>query len=149
MSFFNDASFFEAWRFEKCPDLMKEVRSGRITFFDKAQSKTIWSMFVSQNENHLMAVNMDQFLNMDRYDVDFSDKKSANKLFSIFNDLSGYPEIVFLFFSEKYLCATPFFILQEYWNHLFLPSDETTIVITAKNSHFLFSFEERFFIATR
>lgn len=27
---------------------------------------------------------------------------------------------------------------------LFLPSDETTIIITPQNSHFLFSYEERF-----
>ncbi|WP_213355026.1 hypothetical protein [Citrobacter freundii] len=149
MSFSENKNFFEIWRFEECPDLMKAVECGEIIFFDKEQSKTLWTMFVSSNKRHLMELDMTVFSKIEQYDVDFDENKSAEDLFLKFDELSDRPQFVFLFFSEKYLCVTPYFLLKKYWNYYFLPSDETTIVITAKNEHFLFSYEERFFIVTR
>ncbi|EGW1917086.1 hypothetical protein D1K53_22745 [Salmonella enterica] len=149
MSFSKGKDFFEMWRFEECPDLVRAVECGDIILFNQEQSKILWSMFVSSNAKHLMRMDMNIFSKIEHYDVDFDRKESADKLFCKFNELSGYPQSVFLFFSEKYLCITPYVTLQKYWNHYFLPSDETTIIITPKNSHFLFSYEERFFIVTR
>ncbi|HFL5522389.1 TPA: hypothetical protein ACG4A5_003519 [Salmonella bongori] len=149
MSFSENKDFFEAWRFEECPDLMSAVEGGDIILFNKEQSKILWSMLISSNKKHLMEMDMNIFLKMERYDVDFDRKESADELFLKFSELSGCPQFVFLFFSEKYLCITPYYLLQKYWNYYFLPSDETTIITTAKNDYFLFSYEERFFIVTK
>ncbi|ECV1173609.1 hypothetical protein ED387_22650, partial [Salmonella enterica subsp. enterica serovar Worthington] len=143
MSFSKDKNFFEMWRFEECYDLMRAVECGDIILFNKEQSKTLWSMFVSSNAKHLMRMDMNIFSKIEHYDVDFDRKESADELFCKFYELSGYPQSVFLFFSEKYLCITPYITLQKYWNYYFLPSDETAIIITPQNSHFLFSYEER------
>ncbi|EOU9560891.1 hypothetical protein ACOJCY_001958 [Cronobacter dublinensis] len=149
MSSLINKDFYEIWRFEECPELIKALDRGDIILFDKEQSKMLWSMFVSSNVRHLMRMDMNSFSKIESYDVDFEVKESANGLFSQFHEACDYPQNVFLFFSDKYLCALPYTIIHNYWNELFLPSDETTIVITPKNSHFLFSYEERFFIVTR
>jgi len=151
MSFSENESkdFFEAWRFEECPDLMKAIECGDIVLFNKEQSRVLWSMLISSSKRHLMEMDMNIFSKIDHYDIDFDRKESANELFLKFDELSGYPQFVFLFFSEQYLCITPYYLLKKYWNYYFLPSDETTIITTIKNNHFLFSYEERFFIVTR
>ena len=149
MSFSDNKNFFESWRFEDSPDLKDAVKCGDIVLFDKEQSQILWSMFVSSNARHLMELDMNIFSRIEHYDVDFDEKESADELFFKFNEISGYPKYVFLFFSEKHLCITPYYLLQKYWNYYFLPSDETSIVITAKNDYFLFSYEERFFIVTK
>lgn len=151
MSFSENESkdFFEAWRFEECPDLMKAIECGDIVLFNKEQSRVLWSMLISSSKRHLMEMDMNIFSKIDHYDIDFDRKESANELFLKFDELSGHPQFVFLFFSEQYLCITPYYLLKKYWNYYFLPSDETTIITTIKNNHFLFSYEERFFIVTR
>ncbi|EHP1086111.1 hypothetical protein KN938_003889, partial [Salmonella enterica subsp. enterica serovar Worthington] len=58
MSFSKDKNFFEMWRFEECYDLMRAVECGDIILFNKEQSKTLWSMFVSSNAKHLMRMDM-------------------------------------------------------------------------------------------
>ncbi|MGG8166424.1 hypothetical protein PGO42_06625 [Klebsiella aerogenes] len=149
MCFSENKDFFESWRFENCPELMDAVECGDIIFFNKEQSQALWSMFVSSHARHLMELDMNIFSRIEQYDVDFDEKESADELFLKFNEISEHPGYVFLFFSEKHLCVTPYYLLQKYWNHYFLPSDETSIVITAKNDYFLFSYEGRFFIVTR
>ncbi|OSL96487.1 hypothetical protein EBCG_04532 [Escherichia marmotae] len=149
MSFSEYEEFFEIWRFEECSELMQAVQRGDIMLFNKEQSKILWSMFVSPNVKHLMRMDMKVFSKIEYCDVDFDRKESADDLFYRFNELSDHPQYVFLFFGEKHLCITPYSLLQKYWNYCFLPSDETTIIITPQNKHFLFSYEERFFIVTR
>lgn len=149
MCFSENKDFFESWRFENCPELMGAVECGDIIFFNKEQSQALWSMFVSSHARHLMELDMNIFSRIEQYDVDFDEKESADELFLKFNEISEHPGYVFLFFNEKHLCITPYYLLQKYWNHYFLPSDETSVVITAKNDYFLFSYEERFFIVTR
>lgn len=149
MSFSEYEEFFEIWRFEECSELMQAVQRGDIMLFNKEQSKILWSMFVSPNVKHLMRMDMKVFSKIEYCDVDFDRKESADDLFYRFNKLSDHPQYVFLFFGEKHLCITPYSLLQKYWNYCFLPSDETTIIITPQNKHFLFSYEERFFIVTR
>ncbi|MDA8481394.1 hypothetical protein NNO04_22450, partial [Citrobacter sp. Awk 4] len=80
MSFSEYEDFFEIWRFEECPDLMQAVKCGDIIFFSKEQSKTLWSMFVSSNVKHLMKMDMRIFSKIERYDVDFDRKESADEL---------------------------------------------------------------------
>ena len=149
MSFSEYEDFFEKWRFVECSELMQAVQCGDIIFFNKEQSKILWSMFVSPSVKHLMRMDMKVFSNIEYCDVDFDRKESADDLFYRFNELSDCPQSVFLFFGEKHLCITPYSLLQKYWNYYFLPSDETTIIITPQNKYFLFSYEERFFIVTR
>ena len=149
MSFSNNEVFYEAWRFEECPELLKEIELGSIVFFSEKQSSILWSMYVSQNEKHMMKVDFKIFSNVEHYDVDFENKKSADKFFCRFQELAKNPLNVLVFFGEKYLCVTPFYLFKEYWNHFFLPSDENTVVVTEKNNHFIFSYEERLFIVTR
>ncbi|EIQ7160369.1 hypothetical protein LVP27_004446, partial [Citrobacter sedlakii] len=111
MSFSENRDFFEAWRFEDCPDLIDAVERGDILLFNKEQSRALWSMFVSSNKRHLMEMDMTVFSRMEHYDVDFDKKESVDELFLKFKELSECPQSVFLFFSEKYLCITPYYLL--------------------------------------
>lgn len=106
-------------------------------------------MLISSDKKHLMEMDIGFFSKIEQNNVDFSNKESATNIFRKFDKMIGHSKYVFLFFSESCLCITPFLLLQKYWNEFFLPSDETTIVTTAKNDSFLFSYEEKFFIATK
>lgn len=149
MSFSNCELFYEGWRFEECAELTKEINSGEIVFFNEKQSSILWSIFVSQKCKHMMKMNMDEFSKIERYDVSFENKNSAGDLFSQFEKMAGKPLNALVFFGEKYLCSTPFYLLKKYWDHFFLPSDENTVVIAGDNKYFIFSYEERFFLVTR
>ena len=149
MSFSDNWDFFEAWRFEECPELIRAVESGEIIFFSKKQSKILWSILISSDKKHLMEMDMGFFSKVEKNNVDFQNNKSADNIFEKFNEMISPSKFVFLFFSESYLCITPFSLLHKYWNEFFLPSDETTIVTTVGNDNFLFSYEESFFIAKK
>ncbi|MFO6296774.1 hypothetical protein [Rahnella selenatireducens] len=149
MCFSSEHDFYEAWRFEDCDDLMQAMHSGDIVFFNEKQSNILWSMFISPNERHMMKVGLKEVLKIDHYDVDFEDDKSASELFFDFEKVLPAISNVFVFFSAKCLCIAPYSLLKKYWNYFFLPSDETTVVVTESNSHFIFSYEERFFLVTR
>jgi len=143
--------FDEIWRFEECAALFENIKLGRIVFFDRTQSNALWSMFISEKIKHLMEINADDdvFMNIEKYDVSFEDRGSANGLFKRFFERAGAPDMLLLFFGANSVSILKFSLLREFWNEIFLPSDETAIAIDVNSKTVLFSFEDRFFIASK
>ena len=143
--------FDEIWRFEECAALFENVKFGNIVFFDKNQSNALWSMLISKKIKHLMEIKAcdNIFINEERYDVSFDDWSSSDNLFKRFFKRSHAPDLLFLFFGFNSACILKFSLLSKFWNEIFLPSDETTIAVDANSQTVLFSFENRFFIASK
>jgi len=143
--------FDEIWRFEECSELLENVKLGSVVFFNRDQSNALWTMLISKKIRHLMhnTIYNNIFTNVEKYELSFDNKGSANVLFERFLERAGVPDILFLFFSINSACVLRFSLLREFWNEIFLPSDETTIAIDINSKTVLYSFEECFFIGTK
>jgi hypothetical protein len=140
-------SFFDFWRFESIPSINKFIENGDICFFDKHQSQMLWSILISEEYDHLFKLKKDFFYEVVEELLDFNDAQSTKKVFSNFSIEVGENTKIFLFFSSMSACILPMRVLCDFWNELFLPSDETTVAISAHSNMVLFSYEERFFCA--
>jgi hypothetical protein len=146
MSKISDEDLYaDFWRINSKNCDISEKEKKKVIFLPPEQSYNLWRDNISEDFNHLMKIPSEHIDVRAEVKIDFSLKETGENFFK--KELKFFSLLIF-FWGAKSACIVPKNIFIANWSDFFYPSDESSIIFIPNSRKKIFSYEEKFFVAT-